>query len=63
MTAQFKDLEIPMDKGLCVLKIRKKGMKLVDEEDVSPQHSMRMGLYRSRNAKIDEKSSIHSGDY
>jgi hypothetical protein len=57
LSSHYRDIEVPMDRGLCNIKVRRKQMNVGDEVEVSHQRM----LYRSRNTRMDENKSIMSG--
>lgn len=61
LTSQFKEMEIPMDRGLINIKIRRKVMNIGEEEEINFQG----GFYRSMAHRNDEKSlaNMVSGEY
>ncbi len=58
LTPQFKEMEVPMDRGVVNLQIRRKIMNIA-EPDINYQER---GFYRSN--RIEEKSMTHiTGEY
>lgn len=49
LTAQFKEMEIPMDRGLINIKVRRKMMNIGEDEEINFQG----GFYRSMAHRND----------
>lgn len=61
LTAQFKEMEIPMDRGLVNVKIRRKIMNIGEDQGINFQ----AGFYRSIAHRNEDKSmtNIITGEY
>lgn len=51
LTSQYKEMEIPMNRGLVNIKLRRKQMNIAEGEDINYHQ-----IYRSKISKIEEKS-------
>ena len=61
LTPQFREMEVPMDRGLVNIRVRRKLMNIGEEEEINFQG----GFYRSMAHRIEEKSlgNVVSGEY
>jgi chromosome segregation ATPase len=61
LSPQFREMELPMDRGLINIRVRRKTMNIGEEEDINFQG----GFYRSMAYRNEEKSmgNVVSGEY
>jgi hypothetical protein len=60
LSSHYREMEIPMNRGLVNIKIRRKIMNIGEEEDINYQR-----IYRSKVNRYEEKSvaGLVSGEY
>jgi chromosome segregation ATPase len=61
LTSQFREMEVPMDRGLVNIRVRRKLMSVGEEEEINFQG----GFYRSKAHRTEEKSlgNVVSGEF
>lgn len=61
LTVKYQEMEVPMDRGLVVMRARRKPMNVSEEESVNINY--RGGLYRSRGGRMEERSQVVGSEY